>query len=362
MHSIQVNSDCLINLTEYAPGNNIDPRDYSGVKAVNNSSTGQVDATYNWWGAPSPDDSLFAGNVDYTLYQSSAVYGSGALKPAGAPAIPNKLILAGRYEREGNYGEALRLYNEVIVEESNKYKRKFAISSILRCNDKFGKDYSALRSILRKELVDTDLSYCAPIDFIESDLLFREGRYREAIDSYSSKLEKYRGTGMEVEMLVRIAQIYGDYLGDKGRVRDFADRAAVLNPGQDTMRFAYAASGIEYNPAAYEDRFRLDFYNGQPDPGAEPIPVERGAEEFVSLYPNPANPVTTITYSIKNPSNVQLSIYSINGQKVATLVNGPMSAGAHSVAFDGSKLASGVYFYRFESAGLTKSGKMLLLK
>lgn len=85
-------------------------------------------------------------------------------------------------------------------------------------------------------------------------------------------------------------------------------------------------------------------------------------EDFVSISPNPANPVATITYSIKNPSDVKLTIYSINGQKVATLINGPLSAGRHSVTFNGAKYASGVYFYHFESAGLTTTGKMLLLK
>jgi len=76
--------------------------------------------------------------------------------------------------------------------------------------------------------------------------------------------------------------------------------------------------------------------------------------EFITVSPNPANPITTISYSIGNVSHVRLSIYSISGQKIATLVNGPVSAGAHVVTFDGSKLASGVYFYRFESAGLKK--------
>jgi hypothetical protein len=42
--------------------------------------------------------------------------------------------------------------------------------------------------------------------------------------------------------------------------------------------------------------------------------------------------------------------------------DGPVSAGVHSVVFNGSRYASGVYFYRFESAGLKKTGKMLLLK
>ena len=85
-------------------------------------------------------------------------------------------------------------------------------------------------------------------------------------------------------------------------------------------------------------------------------------KEFVALYPNPANPVTNFTYSIKNPTNVKLNIYSINGQKVATLVDGSMSAGVHSVSFDGAKFASGVYLFRFESKSLNKSGKILLMK
>jgi hypothetical protein len=54
--------------------------------------------------------------------------------------------------------------------------------------------------------------------------------------------------------------------------------------------------------------------------------------------------------------------YSVNGQKVATLVDRNMPAGRHSVVFDGSSLATGVYFYRLETPGFAKSGKMLLVK
>jgi DNA-binding beta-propeller fold protein YncE len=78
--------------------------------------------------------------------------------------------------------------------------------------------------------------------------------------------------------------------------------------------------------------------------------------------PNPFNISTEISFSIKYLSNVRLSIYSSCGQKVATLVDGPVSAGAHSVTFDGANYASGLYFYRFETAGLKKNGKLLLLK
>ena len=65
---------------------------------------------------------------------------------------------------------------------------------------------------------------------------------------------------------------------------------------------------------------------------------------------------------LKTPGQVRLSVYSITGQKIATLVDEMMDAGTHSARFDGSSLASGIYFYRFESPGFKYNGKMLLVK
>ncbi|NLW35631.1 MAG: T9SS type A sorting domain-containing protein, partial [Syntrophorhabdus aromaticivorans] len=78
--------------------------------------------------------------------------------------------------------------------------------------------------------------------------------------------------------------------------------------------------------------------------------------------PNPANPSTTIQFTLAKPGNVSLDIYSISGQRVATLVDGAMTAGTHSAVFDGSSLASGIYLYRFRTAGFAKTGKIALVK
>ena len=82
----------------------------------------------------------------------------------------------------------------------------------------------------------------------------------------------------------------------------------------------------------------------------------------MTVSPNPFNPSTVIGYTLTNPARVELSIYSITGQKVATLVNSHVPAGRHSVTFDGANLASGIYFYRFESAAFNKTGKLMLMK
>ena len=79
-------------------------------------------------------------------------------------------------------------------------------------------------------------------------------------------------------------------------------------------------------------------------------------------YPNPFNPSTTIEFSIKENSNVKLSVYNLLGQKVITLINQPMSAGVHSVLFNASNLSSGIYFYKLTAGENSKVMKMELLK
>jgi len=95
-----------------------------------------------------------------------------------------------------------------------------------------------------------------------------------------------------------------------------------------------------------------------------PVAEEHSPEGF-SLdqnRPNPFNPSTTITFSIPVSAPVSLDVYSVSGQKIATLASGIISAGSHSVIFDGSGLASGVYYYHLQSSGYAKTGRMLLVK
>jgi len=79
-------------------------------------------------------------------------------------------------------------------------------------------------------------------------------------------------------------------------------------------------------------------------------------------YPNPFNPSTTIQYALPHRSQVMLRVYNTLGQQVAALVNDNQDAGIHDVKFDGSGLASGVYFYRLSTEAYVAAKKMLLLK
>ncbi|MFA3782795.1 phospholipase D-like domain-containing protein [Melioribacteraceae bacterium 4301-Me] len=79
-------------------------------------------------------------------------------------------------------------------------------------------------------------------------------------------------------------------------------------------------------------------------------------------YPNPFNPITIITYQLPVSSHVALKIYDLLGRDIATLVNEEKAPGVYKVKFDGSNLASGIYFYRIVIGSFTDTKKFVLLK
>jgi hypothetical protein len=79
-------------------------------------------------------------------------------------------------------------------------------------------------------------------------------------------------------------------------------------------------------------------------------------------FPNPFNPSTTIKYSIPIGDIVNIKVYDILGKEVVKLVNEYKPAGTYSVEFNGSKFASGVYFYRLQTGSFVEAKKMMLLK
>ncbi len=134
-----------------------------------------------------------------------------------------------------------------------------------------------------------------------------------------------------------------------------------------------------------EDRIREPERSHKPDQVAylvfEDIStgLEENGTEFSSYpgqlvldqnYPNPFNPATTIRYSVgaygdtpQPPQQIDLSIYNLVGQKVATLVSEKQSAGCYTVEWDAIGFASGVYYYKLTTdQGFTETRKLVLLR
>ena len=96
--------------------------------------------------------------------------------------------------------------------------------------------------------------------------------------------------------------------------------------------------------------------------GAEELSIN--PTEFIldSVYPNPFNPSTNISFAIPFDSKVEVGIYDISGRLVAELVNDIVAAGYHDIKWNASNEASGVYIVKMEADGFFDTQKMMLIK
>jgi hypothetical protein len=109
----------------------------------------------------------------------------------------------------------------------------------------------------------------------------------------------------------------------------------------DTITFFKAPSGITHNNELIADSYKLH-----------------------QNYPNPFNPVTKIKFDVPNGNNknVTLIVTDISGKTIATLVNESLNSGTYEVSFDGSRLSSGVYFYKLQADNFSDVKKLMLVK
>ena len=79
-------------------------------------------------------------------------------------------------------------------------------------------------------------------------------------------------------------------------------------------------------------------------------------------YPNPFNAQTSIRFDLPQESRVKLVLFNVNGQVVATVIDGQYQAGRHSINYEAADLPSGMYLMKLEAGSYTSMKKMLLLK
>ncbi len=79
-------------------------------------------------------------------------------------------------------------------------------------------------------------------------------------------------------------------------------------------------------------------------------------------YPNPFNPATKISFSLPENQFVQLKVFDVLGNEVATLVENNMNRGVHNITFDATDIASGIYFYSITAGDFSQTKKMILMK
>jgi hypothetical protein len=142
----------------------------------------------------------------------------------------------------------------------------------------------------------------------------------------------------------------------------FADVVGYSSSGSSSSSPSYDASG---NPISSTSNLLVS-----PESPAGVVvnkTIQPTSYSLEQNYPNPFNPTTQIAFNIAQTERVNISIFNILGQKVATIINAGMSAGAHVVMWNGRNehgelLPSGVYFYRLSTPTFSAVKKMILLK
>ena len=84
--------------------------------------------------------------------------------------------------------------------------------------------------------------------------------------------------------------------------------------------------------------------------------------ELLQNFPNPFNPTTVIPFRINQAQNVEVAIFNILGQRVATLSNQLFQAGSHNLTWDASQFSSGIYIYQLRTADVVQTRKLTLIK
>ncbi len=205
---------------------------------------------------------------------------------------------------------------------------------------------------------------------IKSDLYNDGGIYRPRItindtrkerDFYRFWVGKYNYTTGELTAVAITSNTYIDYSEFVLPVN-----GASTPPPNRWYSVIQMDNSSKWSPASNKAYFTVSMPTCDDcDGGDNPMLNEKKQlikEYSITNFPNPFNPATTIHYSLLFAGIVRVTIFNSAGQEIKTLVNEFQNVGNHVVQFDGTNLASGLYFYRVSSGFYTETKRMLLIK
>lgn len=148
---------------------------------------------------------------------------------------------------------------------------------------------------------------------------------------------------------------------NEGFSEDFPEFLTVIDPYNEVTNVTYSITNttatITTSTGTYTYYIKFNYLIKEA--GKNDIPKNYSLSKN---YPNPFNPQTNISFSLKESGLTSLIIYNSLGQEVETLVHDYKEAGSYQIQFDGSKLSSGIYFYTLRSGNFVETKKMIMMK
>ncbi len=327
---------------------------------VYNSSSGTVYANHIWWGATTPSNFKIygSGTTSYTDYLSSSV----TISPAPPLSKSSSILVASADNNIPMLSELEKAY-QLIASNDLAEARDVCLNLIHNYPD-YSVSFNALN--LLKETYTND------------EIKSEEEIYKTLFNSKEKK-DIHAMAGLilssidEDNRLNRINEVINRYEGESIVELALFDKFVHYYFGLDDEENALAISKeldeqFPLSQGAFEAHRILgdeEYYTIKPiiKKGDESPTVVTIMEFSLSdNYPNPFNPTTKIKYTVPEMCSVTLKVYDILGKEIVTLVNEEKPAGSYEVEFNGSHLASGVYFYHIQAGSFSNTRKFILMK
>lgn len=379
-------------------------------------STWTDEARDNWWGTTSPPSGYFYGSVDYgnPLTYDPTVNGATSKaapsnmevmgnnggtneilttskKPSSSPSNAKQHAserltniyaqLSKQPDAPGNYRllqkayELIQLYDQAdtsgFFSRLDSYGDQFHTTMVLASNplNTGGKLQSSQTS---KSLVPSKAMkrMGATAVLLKIDHLLRQGKWKE-IQTLADRFDPYIRQKDDRSALLASRAVAWENQKQFGKAFAAYKQIESIQPDPE-MADHYVAPDYSLEETALKDSMKA--YSQTEEVVASSKSGEQSKEtldqsqklprEF-SLgdnYPNPFNPTTTIPINLPKESHVEVVVYNIAGQRVATLADREYQAGSYQLRFDAHQLASGVYFIRARLGEKTFIKRMTLIK
>ncbi len=362
---INVTYNCNPNLNGYGTsGNSVFNNATCDVRADNQC---MVYAQRVWWGQYPPNNYKFCEGTSSTIDWSNPLTSN----PNPGRRIEStemndkeqihatmsvqfdELVLAEQYQNEGKYDEAINLFLEVFKNDINTPRGRYALIKIEECFTQAKKkgflEFS--KKELRPLFKEENELFVVLLE-LETHQLYNLGFGNDAMNNLKMILNNYNlNDAIEKQTLYRIGAFYLDLYNDKISAQKTFEDLASKYPDDELLTYA--------NQMLNEDRFNSQKSYSTNSQIINEVDIDKNE---LSNYPNPFNPTTKISFTLKLKEQIRLKVYDVLGREVSILAEGEFEVGKHEIEFDASELLSGIYFYNLTTSTKSITKKMLLIK
>lgn len=326
----------------------------TAVKIIDTGYTNSVDRYLlkhlNYNGSNQVDLSASINTIDYSnplrFYPSINAFNFGT----GQISLVKQLFTSASDDMKSeNYTSAESTFKQIIIDYPESVEAASSLENIYFIVNYTNKDFNSLLSYIDniQPVVST------PLERVKRDVTTRTLMQKE---EYAAAISRLELVIRNPETSTELYEAQYDQAYCYVRLAEEGTRALPENCSYKPKDFT------EFLNIANELQVRINSSEDFDDK------VEYSEAGLVSTnYPNPFNPTTTINFCLSSDSNVSIEVYNVKGQKVKNLINQKMVAGNNSVVWNGddnkgSKVSSGIYFYKVKTDQSTVMKKIMLLK